>query len=369
MKLLFVNLSGLRFTVATPDVEPLGGTESALCYLARQLARNGHDVCVVCHTPDKTPDKIQGVRHVPATALLNGDFLAAENFDTIISNNNPVAGSALRAMAPKAFLLLWCHVVPDHPGMRELAQPIVRDSFDGFVFVSRWQQQAMEQVFGFKKPAAVIGNGFAPAFENMFASAAELRKAKENRAAYTTTPFRGLSILLDVMKGLKTGTKLDLYSSMKVYQKEGGDDQFAPLYAYAAENPFIIRHGAVAQSQLAARLRPAAFFTYPSTYAETFCIAGLEAIAAGMKVLTTATAALPEILGVGADYVDLSLGQPEKLISDFRAMLEKNVAAFQSSPEAFAEERYAEMLRVNRDFTWTERAKVWENLLTTRILS
>ena len=35
MKILFVNLSGLRFTVATPDQEPLGGTKSALCYLAR----------------------------------------------------------------------------------------------------------------------------------------------------------------------------------------------------------------------------------------------------------------------------------------------------------------------------------------------
>lgn len=366
MKILFVNLSGLRFTVATPDVEPLGGTESALCYLARQLAKNGHEVSVICHTPDKTPDRVHGVRHVPTAALLNGDFLAAENFDAIIVNNNPVAGSALRLMAPKAFLLLWCHVVPDHPVMREFGQPVVRDSFDGFVFVSRWQQQAMEQVFGFKKPATVIGNGFAPAFENMFASAAELRATKENRAAYTTTPFRGLSVLLDVMKGLRTGTKLDLYSSMKVYQKEGGDAPFAPLYAAAAENPDVTCHGAVAQAELAKRLRPAAFFTYPSTYAETFCIAALEAVAAGMKVLTTATAALPEILGRKADYVDLSPGQAERLAADFRALFEKNVAAFQNAPEAWAEERYADMADVNLNCSWAMRAKTWERLLAAR---
>jgi glycosyltransferase involved in cell wall biosynthesis len=109
-----------------------------------------------------------------------------------------------------------------------------------------------------------------------------------------------------------------------------------------------------------------AFFTYPSTYAETFCIAALEAVAAGMKVLTTATAALPEILGQSADYVDVSLGNPEKLVADFRILFEKNVAAFQQTPEAWAEERYAEMQNVNLNYSWAMRAKAWEQLLATR---
>jgi len=363
MKLLFINVSGLRFTVATPDAEPLGGTESALCYLARQLAKNGHQVSLVAHRPTTgASDMVMGVRHLPPDILLNGDFLGGEIFDAIIVLNAPVAGPSLRAMAPKSFLLLWNHMAPDHPGMRELATPEARDSFDGFVYVSHWQKQAMERVFGFRKPAAVIGNGFAPAFENMFSSSTELRAAKDNRAAYTTTPFRGLHILLDAMKGLETGTKLDLYSSMKVYQT-AGEDQYAPLYAYAAENPLITRHGAVAQGELAERLKPVAFLSYPSTYAETFCIVALEAVAAGMKVLTTATAALPEILQNKADYVAVSTGEQKKLIADFRQMMEKNVGEFLNRPEAWAEERFAAMQEVNRTSTWSCRAKEWEKLL------
>jgi glycosyltransferase involved in cell wall biosynthesis len=366
MKILFVNLSGLRFTVATPDNEPLGGTESALCYVARQLAANRHDVTLIAHRPDNAASTVMGVRHEAPELLLNGDFIAAQNFDVIVVNNRAVGGSPLRAMAPKTLLLLWNHVVPDHPAMQELAMPAARGAFDGIIYVSQWQRQVTENFFGFQKPSVVIGNGFAPAFENMFASAAELRAAKENRAAYTTTPFRGLHILLDVMKGLTTGTRLDLYSSMKVYQAAAGDDQYAPLYRYAVENPLITRHDAVSQSMLAERLLPVAFFTYPSTYAETFCIAALESVAAGLKVITTATAALPEVLGPRADYAALSAENPAQLVSDFRQLIDTNVKAFQTNPGAWAEERFAALQDVNRTSTWAVRARQWEKLLTER---
>jgi hypothetical protein len=42
MKLLFLSLSGVNFTVETPEQAPLGGSESCAAYLARQLAANGH---------------------------------------------------------------------------------------------------------------------------------------------------------------------------------------------------------------------------------------------------------------------------------------------------------------------------------------
>ena len=369
MKILFVNLSGMRFTVATPDSEPLGGTESALSYLARQLAKNGHEVSLVCKAPDNAPETVMGVRHVAPTALLNSDFLAAQNFEIIIALNAALAGPSLRAMAPGALILLWDHLAPDHSAIAQLDLPVTRDSYDGIIYVSNWQRKVTEEMVGFKKPAAIIGNGFAPAFEDMFSSAAELRAAKENRAAYTTTPFRGLPILIDVMAQLKTGTKLDIYSSMKVYQSAKDDEQYAPLYARAAANPLITSHGAVAQAELAKRLKPLAFFTYPSIYAETFCIAALEARAAGLKVLTTGGGALPEVLGSSADYVRASLEKPDQLIADFGAMLRGNVERFLKEPGLWAEERFADVQNVNRSCTWAKRAEEWEKLLTSRNFS
>ncbi len=365
MKLLFVNLSSLRFNVTTPETAPLGGTESAQCYVARELAIKGHDVTLVAQLPEgENPAIIRGVKHFPPAVLTNSDFLAAQQFDAIIVANQVIAGPPLRELSPRSRILFWNHLAPNHPSVSELKQALVRDSFDGFIYVSNWQLQVTEATFGFNKASAVIGNGFAPAFENMFASPAELQSAKENRAAYTTTPFRGLNVLLDAMTNSGTGTRLDLYSSMKVYQT-GDDDQYAPLYRFAAQNPLITQHGAVAQSELAKNLRPVAFFTYPSTYPETFCIAALEAVAAGMKVLTTATAALPEVLGNYADYVPVVLDDMARLPTDFRAMIERNVAAFKADPTAWAEERFAALQHVNRTCTWRERAKAWEHVLSS----
>lgn len=367
MKILFVNLSGLVFTVATPDTAPLGGTESAMCYLARELAKRGHGVFIVGKQPDNSPLTVMGVTHTPLNVLQNSDFLAAQEFDVIIVSNAPVAGTSLRAMSPQSHILLWNHLAPDHASVGHLRYAEARDSFDSFVYVSRWQHEMTEKLFGFAKKSSIIGNGFAPAFAHMFSSVEDLMSAKENRAAYTTTPFRGLPILLDAMTDLGTDTRLDIYSSMKVYQATTEDDQFAKLYSYASQLPNVSNHGAVAQSELAERLKPVSFFTYPSTYPETFCIAALEARAAGMKVLTTASAALPELLGKQADYIPVNIEKPQEMITNFRAMLRGNAERFRNHRKEWAEERFADLQHVNRHFTWAERAKEWEQLLSQHI--
>src|SRR5262245_49065432 len=105
MKILFVNLSSLCFTVETPDNETLGGTESWLCYLARALATKGHDVSVVARLPPNAPVSVAGVRHRPPAVLMTPDYVQANNFDAIIVNNKPLAGPSLRMMAPNTFLL------------------------------------------------------------------------------------------------------------------------------------------------------------------------------------------------------------------------------------------------------------------------
>lgn len=44
MKIAFVDLSGIDFNPLTPETQPLGGMQSGVCYLARELQKRGHDV-------------------------------------------------------------------------------------------------------------------------------------------------------------------------------------------------------------------------------------------------------------------------------------------------------------------------------------
>ncbi len=188
-----------------------------------------------------------------------------------------------------------------------------------------------------------------------------MRAAKQNRAAYTSAPFRGLDLLVEAM-ARTSATSLDIYSTMRTYQAD--DSPFQPLYARARANPRIAYHGAVGQTELAARLKGAAFLAYPCTFLETYCIAVVEAIAAGLKVITTDLGPLAGTSMGFADLLPLHKGMKGgDIVAGFVPLLEKNVAAFQKSPEEWAQERFTQMQTVNRLCNWKARAAEWEALL------
>ena len=209
-----------------------------------------------------------------------------------------------------------------------------------------------------------IGNAISPFFENMFSSAEDLLAAKQNRAVYASMPFRGLDLLVEVMGRARGKVELDVYSSMRAYQDD--DKDWNALYDRSRRNPRIRYHGGVGQQALADAFRGAAFLAYPSTFIESYCIVAQEAMAAGLKVISNDLGALPETTMGFADLLPRS-GQErcsrEDHIAGFTALLEKNEAAFQRDPRAWAELRFAQAESVNRQCTWARRAAQWETFL------
>lgn len=351
MKLLFVNGSRLRFTVQTPAREPLGGSESAAAYLARALAARGAAVTLMANLPDSAGGMIEGVAHVPLAEAQNPAFFAAQEFDAVITLSAPQAMAHMKQMAPQACHVAWLHLPPT-PAVRELVLKHA-GAMDWCVFVSQTQARAV----GFPGRAHVIGNAIAPAFENLFASADALRNAKQNRAAYTSVPDRGLEVLAAVIAQARLETEFDIYSGMRLYQR--ADDPFAPLFAKLRNLPHCHLHGALGQEALAQALKPAAFLAYPCIVGETYGIAVQEAMAAGLNVITTDLGHLPHTSMGFADIVPYG----DNLAGRFTAQLEQTVAHFQTDPAGWAEERLAQVQAVNRDCTWAVRAREWEDFL------
>jgi glycosyltransferase involved in cell wall biosynthesis len=351
MKLLLVNGSQLRFTVETPAREALGGTESACAYLAQAMALRGHDVSLMCNLPEGAPDRAAGVRHLGLGLAQDAGFFARENFETIIALSAPQAAAHLKKIAPKALHVAWLHLPPNQ-AVKDL---IAKHSafMDRAVFVSQTQRAAT----GFVGPSAVIGNAIAPAFENLFASANDLRAAKQNRAAYTSVPDRGLDVLAQTVARTRLLTDFDIYSGMRLYQQT--EESFVPLYAELRALPHCHFHGVLGQAALAQALKPAAVLAYPCTVGETYGIVVQEAIAAGLKVVTTD---LGHLKFTGLGFADLVPAGPD-LGERFTTQLEASVDTFLADPDSWAKERFAQLQVVNRDCTWAVRAKEWEDFL------
>src|SRR4051812_7131347 len=121
MKLLLISYSPVAMDVTLPEREPLGGSESCIAYLARQMARNGHDVSFAARLPPGTPERISGVRHLPLGATMSQPFFQGADFDAIINLGTPAAAQDLKRMAPNAFHVCWLHLLPDQSSMAPLA--------------------------------------------------------------------------------------------------------------------------------------------------------------------------------------------------------------------------------------------------------
>lgn len=356
MRLLFACFSPFPMDVTMPEREPLGGSESSAAYLARQLAQNGHEVTFAARLPPGTPDRVMAVKHVQIHRVVEPDFVAAQDYEAVIGLSAPPAAGLLRSAIPAAVHVCWLHLTPDQPAMAPL-KPMT-SHIDWAVFVSE-TQRAMTRYAG---PSQVIGNGIAPSFENMFASAEELRAVKKNQAVYTSMPYRGLHLLVDVIAKMKSETRFDVFSAMQTYRSP--DAPFMSLYEKVKAAPRTFYHGAVPQPQLAAALRPAAFLSYSCSFFETYCIAALEAMAAGLKVVATDLGALKETTLGFADLLPLSTAMEDSdVIAAYAVLLEKNVAEFLGSPQQWAEARYRESREVNRLCSWRARAREWEMLL------
>ena len=360
MRLLFLCFSPIAMDVTTPEREPLGGSESCAAYLARQLAQNGHDVTFAGRLPPGTPDRVMGVRHLPLDALTDPAAFAAADFEAVITLSAPQVADRLKRDAPNAFHVSWLHLTPDQTAMAPL--PAMAPHIDCAVFVSNTHRAMMR----YAGVSAVIGNGIAPAFENMFASAGELRAAKQNRAAYTSMPYRGLHLLADVIGNMAGQTQFDIYSAMQTYRAP--DRDFEGLYAKIRSAPRTRYHGSVAQPALAAALKQTAFLSYPCAFIETYCIAALEAIAAGLKVVSMDLGALKETTLGFADLLPVTTAMDDaEVMARYTALLEDNVAGFLANPTDWAQQRFEQSREVNRVCSWRARAREWEALLASGI--
>jgi glycosyltransferase involved in cell wall biosynthesis len=144
---------------------------------------------------------------------------------------------------------------------------------------------------------------------------------------------------------------------MKIYGES--DSEYEALYDKARGLPNVFYHGIVPNDELQKSLRTIDFLTYPSTFEETACLAVIEAMAAGCRVIVPAFGALPETTAGYAHLYPWSSNEEEHLRNFTCALQSELQDPWRGRPELVSRQQ-----EYCRDmYSWDIRSREWEEAI------
>ena len=368
MRIAFIDALGWDYNVETPLTQPLGGSESALCYLTTELARLGHEISLI--NGIAVPGNYAGVQCINQNQGMDSDLL--NRSDVVVVKNAGNAGMKLRQSGIRVPLVLWSHHRFDQPAVKKLHHKQEVDSWSGFAFVSQWAAAEYIRHFGLPpERCRVLHNGVGRPFAERQLEDPWFLGGSPPVLAYTSSPNRGLDILLNafpIMQEAFPNIGLRIYSSMSIYRVPPEQDQFVELYQRGRAMLGVAYNEPIGQLQLARELASVAALAYPCTVPETFCLAAAEAMAVGALLVTTPLGAPAELFAKFANMVELVPGMTYRMLSEsFARLVITLLESDMRDPKAAIARRNAQIEFVRTNFAWPKIAPQWiawlENLI------
>lgn len=277
------------------------------------------------------------------------NFKDYDNLNLLVSTPNP---DKLRYTKKN---ILWQHLNYIDQSLAPMTDPAFMKAINATVYVSHWQLEKFRYLFQVPlNNAHVIRNAIEPIEYK------EKPKDGKLKLIYTSTPFRGLSILLDVMEILnRDDIELDVYSSTDIYSSgytQAYGDIYKDLFDRAKSMKNVNYHGHADNKDIHKALQEAHILAYPSIFEETACLAMIEAGAAGCSLVTTDLGALPEtgsmyakMMTIKSDEIDIKISYAKHLnqaINDYWDRSNQEMLKEQSD-------------FYNKFYSWERRAKEW----------
>ena len=224
---------------------------------------------------------------------------------------------------PTKINVLWVHNSYDQPNLYPwFKNKLNHRKYDWYVFNSHWTYEKYRLMFDIPTDiSVVIKNGF----DDDLIVKSEFKPKEKLKLIYTSTPWRGLDVLLNAMEQIKTDkVEIDIYSSTQIYGdafKKVNDDQFIKLYDKAKSLKYVNYKGYIDHKELMKVLHTYDCYVHPSTFEETFCLAAMESLAAGLVAMTTDLGALYETCAEFPIYVPY-LKDKEALAKQFAGAID-----------------------------------------------
>jgi UDP-glucose:(glucosyl)LPS alpha-1,2-glucosyltransferase len=195
--------------------------------------------------------------------------------------NVQIITARVRELKQDKIRIYHLHDLALDPEAAHLKEEESRKRFHKLVFSSNWQYQQYRDYLGvpYSHQSTVIETGVEPI---SFTS-----KPKDKiRLIYTSTPHRGLEILVPVFEVLAKkypNIELDVFSSFGIYgsEWEQRNKPFEELFERCRAHPQINYHGWASNDVVREAYQRAHIFAYPCIWPETSCRSLIEAMSAG----------------------------------------------------------------------------------------
>lgn len=261
----------------------IGGSETAVVYMARELAK-------------KTGLKVRVFNNVTAR----------REFGPVEYENCARANEYFNEKVPKLHIA-WRHTervtdAPTYIWCHDLFAAGIEhsDRYDKVLALSKFHADFLENLFRVPRGTIQITrNGIDP--ERLNAAGRTTDKTKPN-VVFSSSPDRGLERAMRVMDKVVQKipeARLSIFYGFDNMLKMGRKDEVEKLRKMVEERPYTEMVGNIQQAVLYDYLARSSVWLYPTNFLETFCITALEAQAMRVWPVVRQWGALPETVEQG----------------------------------------------------------------------
>lgn len=268
----------------------------------------------------------------------------------------PIATPEEEAVARIMQTIVWMHVPSLHLEQRPdvmiyFKDPEIMANTKAYIFQSEFHRRDMIKAFGLPEEKTFVLN-------NTFDPIANVKKPKDKvNLVYMQQTSRGLDILVEAFKSIK-----DENITLKIHGCTCSECSWGKMDNIVIDDPRISLEGFVSREQYVKTLQRSHLLVYPCTFEETAGISLMEAMSAGIKIVTTDLGAIPETTLGHAKLIKKfpRLEEDQELLRDwhvkrFRREIKKAVKIIRKGKFDPSEQ----IAHVSRVFGWESVKQQW----------
>lgn len=340
ISIAIVDTLGLCYDGTTLTKRGLGGSESAVILVSRELAELGFDVKVFndCYSDDALPGIYDGVEYIPLH-----DIEKHGNFDVFIGSRSVVSfvpdaykgqfkwaeklPNLERVSMNSKYRVLWMHDT-FCDGDDFIEDLIIEGRLHTLFTLSDWHTTYIANCHhGKRRNFEVLKNHIFQTRNGMtrYIDWVDISKKDPNLFVYNSSVTKGLIPLVETIwpevKKAIPDAKLKVIGGYYRFRSDHGPDEQEKSWRKMADDPAhhsndIEFTGIIPQKEIAEILAESSYMVYPAAFPETFGISTLESMAYNTPLITCRFGALEETAIDIANYKIPYAIEPNGLFPD-----------------------------------------------------